>query len=386
MDFERGYRLRLSHLGEWTKLVGAYRTHALRIMATSYAEQIARTAVAALDASSLGLVHNKGDLLARAEDSVKDAHDKVTDGIYAHSLNCWIEFHFVGPAILAVMTHGGDRFRKPWEARREVVRWGWSENGPKPTHIGEKAWKDREVFWREVAKTSAADFGKFRFTLLEDKLPALGWNAIGRCMPTFEWRVEQCVRKLAIADRVDPAAIPEKERKRFEVRVQASIQPEICEASFSTVLTMNRPTERLAPILTRQKEARTSQLSSTEEMASIIDHADIVVAADGRAFLAVPHVGFKAEDRIFIQVGSKDITFIQNGIQFGTVKNIPATSRDYLRGMTSITVVEVKVSGEKRLLRAKHTAMVSDISLGEGLRRPLQTFRRRSRNTGIQEI
>lgn len=392
MDFERGYRLRVSGLGELTKLLGAYRTHALRIMAGSYADQIARTAVSALDASCVGLAQNKGDLLAKARESVAAAHDKVTDGVYARGLNCHIEFHFVGTAILAVMTHGAERYRKPWEARREVVKWGWSEGSPKPSHIGDEAWRDRARFWTEAAKTSAAGFGVFRFALLEEKLPALGWAAVARCVPPMDWRVEQCVRKLAAAGGMDPASLSDRDRKRFEERARSAVKPQVDEASFSkTVVSVSGPvaakpkgTAPAPAAVETPREAR--KPPKREQMASSVDHADIVVAGDGRAFMAVPYVGFRAEDRVFVQVGSRDITFMQNGIQYGTVANIPAASRDYLRGLTSITVVEIIEAEGKRLLRAKHTAMVSDISLGEGLRRPLQTFRRRSRDAGIQEI
>ena len=388
MDFERGYRLRVSGLGELTKLLGAYRTHALRIMAASYAEQIAKTAVTALDASCVGLVQNKGDLLIHAKASVAAAHDRITDGIYARGLNCHVEFHFVGPAILAVMTHGAERFRRPWEARREVVKWGWSATSQKPSHVGDAAWQDRARFWIEAGKTSAAGFGMFRFTLLEEKLPILGWNAIGRCVPDMEWRVEQCVRKLAVAGGLDPANLSERDRKRFEERAKSALRLQIDENSFAKTAISAKPKGKtVQPEVSAPPPKEVCKPTpKREQMASSVDHADIVVAADGRAFMAVPYVGFRAEDRVFIQVGSKDITFMQNGIQYGSVANIPAASRDYLRGLTSITVVEIIESNGKRLLRAKHTAMVSDISLGEGLRRPLQTFRRRSRDTGIQEI
>jgi hypothetical protein len=392
MDFERGYRLRVSGLGELTKLLGAYRTHALRIMASTYAEQIARTAVTSLDATSVGLVQHKGDLLSQARESVAAAHDRVIDGTYAKNLNCAIRFHFIGPAILAEMTHGSDRFRRPWEARREVVKWGWSEGKPKPSGIGEQAWADRGRLWSEAKNTSAAGFGVFRFSLLEDRLPKLGWNAIGRCIPDFEWRVQQCIRRLAVAGGLDPASLSERDRKRLDERARNTIRHDVHESSFTTSTILARPRAKILAPAVAAETARPSEVSKTpipsrkEQMASIIDHADIVVASDGRAFMAVPYVGFRPEDRVFIQVGSKDISFMQNGIQYGTVANIPAASRDYLRGLTSITIVEIVETDGKRLLRAKHTAMVSDISLGEGLRRPLQTFRRRSRDAGIQEI
>nr|WP_250807936.1 hypothetical protein [Neorhizobium tomejilense] len=387
MTFERGYRLRVTGLDGLSKLMGSYRTHALRIMAGAYAEQIARASVSALDASCVGLAQNRGDILELAIENVRAAHDRTVDGVYAPSLNCRIDFHFIGSAILADMVHGNDRYRKPWEARKEVVRWGWSE-GAKPTHIAEAAWIDRERYWSAVGKSGTAGFGTFSFRLLEGKLPSLGWAAASKCAPSFEWRVEQCVRRLALAERLDPASLSPRDRKRLDERARSSIMQVVDISSFSIKPKIVAPAvnpKAKAGVPPQRRQAPPPG-TKKEELASIVDHADIVVASDGRAFMAVPHVGFRPEDRVFIQVGSKDITFSQNGIQYGTVKNIPASSRDYLRGLTSIIVVEVREEGGKRLLRAKHTAMVSDISIGEGLRRPLQTFARRPRETDLQEI
>jgi hypothetical protein len=388
MTFERGYRLRVEGLDGLSKLMGSYRIHALRILAGVCADQIARGAVTSLDASVVGLVQNRGDLIDAAIENMRLANDRIVDGVYAPLLNSRIEFHFVGNAILADMVHGHDRYRKPWEARREVVRWGWSDT-EKPTHISEAAWRDRQKYWNAVANPSTSGFGTFAFQLLEDRLPEIGWAAASKRIPPFEWRVEQCVRRLAAAEKLDVANIPPRDRARFEGRVKASISPEVDASSFSIKPRIKPPSavvrqQGTTPTVAR-KQAPPSGVRR-EELASIVDHADIVVASDGRAFLAVPHVGFRPEDRVFIQVGSKDITFSQSGIQYGTVKNVPASSRDYLRGLTSIIVVEVREEGGKRLLRAKHTAMVTDISIGEGLRRPLQTFSRRPRETGIQEI
>lgn len=385
MDFERGYRLRVNDVEGLTKLVTAYRTHALRVMAASYAEQIARTAVSALDAGSLGLMQDKGDFLLHARESVRSAHDKTTNGIYAHSLNCRLDFHFVGNAILALMSHGSDRYRKPWEARREVVRWGWSEVMSRPTNVSEIAWSDRARYWAELKKPNVLDFGVFSLRLIEDRLPTLGWSVVNRCLPSEEWRVEQAVRKLASREKLEFATLSERDRARFEGRIKAVMVKDLTENSFRLAPTPSVSKPMARPQV-RDKSVPAPKPRIEDEAASIVDHADIVVAGDGRAFMAVPYVGFSPEDRVHIQVGSRDITFSQNGIQYGTVTHIPASSRDYLRSMTSITLVEVIENEGKHLLRAKHTAMVSDISIGEGLRRPLQTFRKRSRGTGLQEI
>jgi len=389
MDFERGYRLKVSGVAELCKLLAAYRTHSLRLMASALAEQTARRAVLSLDARDLGLSAAEGDLVARAASDIRAAHAKAEGPLFAPDLNCRMEFHFVGQAVLAAMTHGSDRYRKPWEARREVVRWGWSETMQRPSNVGEPAWADRARYWREAGKASGTGYGLFSFVLLDGRLPDLGWNAVGRSLPDFEWRVSQAVRRLAMAEKLDPAALRDRDRSRLEDRVRTSLRPTLDEASFAGPARAARARESRGGAGTQRRgQAPPSNKDGRQpgSGAAIVDHADLVIASDGRPFLAVPHVGFRAEDRVFVQVGSKDITFSQNGIQYGTVRNVPAASRDFLKTLTSVTLVEVAEADGKRLLRAKHTAMVSDISLGEGLRRPLQTFRRRPRGAGMEEI
>jgi hypothetical protein len=386
MDFEHGYRLKLGQLSDFTRLVAGFRTHAMRIMAASYAEQVAKTAVVALDAAALGLTQSAPDMLAAALDTVRASHDRTVDGVYAPTLNCVIAFHFVGPAVLAVMEHGDDRYRRPWEGRREVVKWGWSA-AARPAHVGEAAWADRGKFWAEAAKMSAAGLGRTTFELVNGPLPAIGWNAIQKCLPDMEWRLEHCVRRLAASERRDPKTLTEKERARMRERARAGVAGELTKETFAARGTAARQPARNPPMpKTAKPRDDDEKREPADGRAAMIDHADLLVSSEGRPFLAVPYVGFRPEDRVYVQVGSKDVTFAQNGVQFGAVNGIPASARDYLRGLTTITLVEVSTNDRKRLLRARHVAMVSDISLGEGMRRPTQTFKRRTRDADIEEI
>lgn len=396
MEFEQGYRLKVSTLGELTKFLGGFRVVALRAMAASYAEEVAATAVSQLDAIAVGLAQPSKDILRNAMEAVRAGHDRYEDGIYAPDLNMAVSFYFVGSAVMAVRDHAREDYVKAWESRREVVRWGWSEAATKPQQISQTAWDERGRYWGEVGKMRKARLGQFQFSLLSGEMPQIGWASVQRALPSREWRVRQCVGRLAQAENLDGRTLSERDRQRLADRAEKTIVRDIDKDSFSTRLTMNRPYAARQPeakaeasASSRKREpARVMPVSRSrgDENAVMIDHADIVVANDGRAFMAVPYVEFRQEDRVFIQVGSRDITFLQNGVQFGAVSNISAAARDFLRGLTSITLVEVNEAGGKRLLRAKHTAMVSDISLSEGIRRPIQTFRRRSRDAELQEI
>jgi hypothetical protein len=381
MEFGEGYRLRVATLGELTKLLGSYRGVSLRVMGAVYSEQVAKAAVTSLDLAAIGLAAKHPDIIERASESVRGLYSKTENGVFAPLLNSRIDFYFIGNAILASMVHGQARHAKSWESRREVIRWGWSDEAAKPGQVSQTAWDDRRKYWTEASKLKASGMGVFRYELLEDTIPTIGWGAIQRFLPAYEWRREQCVRRLAQAEKLDAKALGDRDRARLTERVERFLIREIDRNSFSAQLAMNRPRqdERKARTVAALGKGRSNDTS-------IIDHADIVVSSDGRPFIAVAHVQFRAEDRVFIQVGSKDITFSQNGIQFGSVPNVSATARDYLRGLTSITLVEVSENQGKRLIRAKHTAMVTDISLSEGMRRPVHTFKRRPRSAAIGDI
>lgn len=394
MDFQRGYRLKLASAADLAKLLAGFRGSALRLLAADYGARIARVAVGTLDEVRIGLATHERDLLVEATRIVKAAHEREVDGVFAPQLNCVIEFFFVGGATLAVMETGADRYRRAWEARREVVPWGSPAKNGASSRLTDRGRKERDRAWEAARRQFGSGIGRFRFQLLSDGLPTPGWATIGKHMPSFESRVAQSVAKLAAADGADPASLAPSSRADYGRRVAPLLPISPNRDSF-------RPGRRKAEGDPPRDEGkgrgrgkqpgRPSVISvnrgpgRTDGAAGTIDHADIVVASDGRAFMAVPFVNLRKEDRVFIQVGSKDVTFQQNSIHYGTVTDVSAGARDYLRGLTSITLVEVGEVGGRRLLRAKHAAMVSDISPGEGLRRPIETFRRRGRDVGMQQ-
>ena len=382
MYFQKGCRLKVSNLSQLNKLLTSFRNQAVKILAETYAEQIAVSAISDLDEHKVGLNRHNGDFLKTAIEGVKKAHDTYQDSVYAPELNCCIEFYFIRNAILAHMTHGSVHFEKAWVSRPEVVKWGWSAKNNKPSHITTKSWNERAILWQDASKIQATKLGLIKFSLIEDHIPNIGWRTIKKFSPNYEVRIENCVKKLMVSNGLNMKSNSSKELKEIEDEVRKNLNKSITRESFTNKPTVKKPIQR-----NTQKKAKVVGLSNRRKKLSkaFIDHADIVVASDGRAFIAVPHVMFRKEDRVYVQVGSKDVTFLQNGILYGTVRDISTDARDYLRGLTTITLVEVGEENGRRLLRAKHTSMVNDISLSEGLRRPLQKFRRKSRENEIQE-
>jgi hypothetical protein len=116
----------------------------------------------------------------------------------------------------------------------------------------------------------------------------------------------------------------------------------------------------------------------------MIDHADVVLGNDGRTFVAVPHVGMAADTRVFIQLSGNSVNISQGGILFGNVTNVPRAAIDHLRMCDTVTLVEIEQSAGRRLLRAKHIAIVKDITMFDNAMRPLVGIVRTGRR-GSQE-
>jgi hypothetical protein len=124
----------------------------------------------------------------------------------------------------------------------------------------------------------------------------------------------------------------------------------------------------------------------TRKVDAYIDHADVILASDGRTFIAVPSVGLAVDTRIFVQVTSKDVSFNQSGVNFGTVSGIPQAARDHLKACREAILVEVEKDQAGRLLRAKFIAIVTDITFSEHSNHSLIGFKRPSRTTQAKEI
>jgi hypothetical protein len=385
MDAVRGYRLKTATITELSGLIDGYRREAMKILARDYARLVARRAVAELDLSLAGGGHRRQDMIGWASSEVAAQLAKKDFVLNGRDLNCRIQFDVVREAVLARFLSGNAEYLRLWEGRKDVVKWHW-ERGLRPQGVTEKNWESRRRFWIEATKKPSIGAG-FKFILIDEQLPSLGWNGIHRYVPDYESRVATCVDRMAQAQG-GASALKKAELEKIRQKVRATIPERPAKEHFS---------DRTAPVAAPRQHAAVKVEAVKPHVASLtergpakrsmIDHADVVVSGDGRTFVAVPNVGLDPEARVFVQVSEKDVSISQGGVQFGTVTNVPRAAVDHLRMCDTVTLVEVEHADGRRLLRARHVAIVKDISMFETAMRPLVGFvRNKTPGRGSEEI
>jgi hypothetical protein len=360
MDFTNGYRLRIKSIREISDVLDGFRADATKILAREFGRSVAAETIRRLDLATIGHVASDSNAspIQDGYDAVCSAYLSSADGFA--EIDCELAFHFVKDAVLAHFVSGAGTYRKSWEGRKEVVKWGWSERPQRPRGVSEERWKAREAFWRAAMARPGIGAG-LRFKLIDGKPPQIGWNGIRRFIPGMEDRIRTVLSAI------------------HEGSAETTNRTKLAELKRSLATTLVRdPTK--ADISSYEQERRPSQsirsIAHSKASASVgvshrdgIDHADIVKASDGRIFVAVPYVGLDTEDRVFLQVADNEIVITQNAKQFGHVGNVSRSAVDLLRECKTVTMVEVEIAGGKRLLRAKHVAIVKDISLTENVSR-----------------
>lgn len=385
MDAMKGYRLKTATIADLSGLIDGYRRDAMKVLARDYARLVARKAVGELDLSLAGGGRRRQDLIGWASSEVA-AHlaqkDFVVNG---RDLNCRIQFDVVREAVLARFLSGNSEYLRLWENRKDVVKWHW-ERGERPTGISEKNWDSRRRFWIEATKKPSIGAG-FKFILIDEALPSLGWNGIHRYVPDFESRVAACVDRLAAAQG-GAASLKKTELEKIRQRVREAIPEKPSKDHFANRTAPPSAVRHQSLVkIDAVKPAVPSAHVQTPAQRSMVDHADVVVSGDGRTFVAVPYVALAPDARVFIQVSEKDVSISQGGVQYGTVTNVPRDAVSHLRMCDTVTLVEVEHADGRRLLRARHVAIVKDISMFETAMRPLVGFvRNKKPGRGSEEI
>lgn len=404
MDSARGYRLKASSLVDLSRILEDFRADALRLLARRYGSLVAATATEMLDLASVGLEEIEGDILANAGALVRGRLSPSPEGIPYAELNCVVSLHFVSDAVLASFVHGRKEYRHAWESMRDVVRWGWASSIERPRGISEQNWELRGRYWQEALKRKG--LGETRFLLVDGNLPAISWGGIRRHLPSFEERVALALSRVQASGRMTAEERGDEEALRS--RVAEALEKELTKETFvlhAAPATAKRPAapapesapqkpkseaaERIRQEAknARQERARKARAIKKEnDKATSIDHADVIVSSDGRTFLAAPYVGLDTDSRVFVQVGDKHVAVSQGGVQFGYVTDVPKTAIDALRMCKTVILVEVSKSNGQRLLRAKHVAIVSDISLSDNLNMSLGAFKKSRDARGEREI
>lgn len=369
MTSAKGYRLKINNIIELSTLLDDYRSASLRLLGKQYGTMVAKKAVEYLDKDRLGIVDLPDNPIAAACNDVRKALGRNQAGLIAPEINCCIRLHVVHDAILATFAHGSDEYRKMWENNKNVVKWGWTADEAAPGSIPENVWKLREKYWSRVQSKALA--GDLQFILIDRQLPDIGWGAIWRYLPTIEQRISDAIEALHATD---PTGIMKRNSgQRVRETVLRSIESEISKNSFAKS-SRNKASgaKRIREEVAASKQltpakAHREKLEQKPFRASEIDHADIIVAADNKIFVAVPYVGLDNESRVFVQVSDKHVAFVQNGVQYGMIDNVQRSNLDLLKTTKQVILVEIEKNFDERLLRAKHIAIVSDISLMDGL-------------------
>jgi len=366
MSSADGYRLKVKEVRDLSQVMAGFRSDALRLLARSYGRVVAGEATRRLDLHILGKPDpTSGDNpLADANAAVRRSYEQDSEAMA--SLDCEIVLHLVGDVVLARFVGGNDEYRKAWDTRRDVFRWGWGEDIERPKGLSERNWKVREICWRNALAKTGPGAG-LRFSLIDGELPQIGWGGVRRHLPTMEDRVRSILPAIIAptgksATDMAPEALTDIRRK-LALRLPREITRELLAAY---------PASGKAPRRTAPRPARPAEVSARTAQ---IDHADVVQSSDGRVFVAVPYVGLDTEDRVFVQVADSHVAITQNATQFGYVANVPRVATDLLRECKSVTLVEVERKDGRRLLRAKHVAIVKDISLVDNVSRTLGRWR-----------
>ncbi|NTF17495.1 hypothetical protein G6L37_03715 [Agrobacterium rubi] len=381
MDEMKGYRLKVGAISDLSRLMDSYRREIMKILARDYARLVARRAVTDLDLVRLGIIKSHPDIIGRASSETSRMMNDKDYVINGRDLNCKIQLYLVENAVLARFLSGNAEYLRLWENRKDVIRWNWSPEG-RPSGVTERDWGVRQKIWEAATRKPTLGSG-VKFVLVDEALPILGWNGIHRYTPEYDARVLLCLDRLAKSHGQTVATMKKSELEKLRHRVKATIIERPAKENFADPTAMGggvpaKPTVKVS--VTKPAETR-----SASAKLAMIDHADVVLGNDGRTFVAVPHVGMAADTRVFLQLSGSSVTISQAGILFGTVTNVPRAAIDHLRMCDTVTLVEIEQTNGRRLLRAKHVAIVKDITMFGNAMRPLVGIVRTSSRQGSEE-
>lgn len=247
--------------------------------------------------------------------------------------------------------------------------------------------------------------GMIVFDLLSGRFPYSMEAAKRVAAPSFETRLRQAVYACVSQQRFGTVRPPSQHRDEFSewgrseegrshiANVRNAIGPRLDEdldvdrlqaypeawkpappTASTPVRAPTRPAPAKAEPRARPQQAETKKAPQArfdpEGRVHSIDHADLIESADGRFFLAVPEAGLDERARVFIQIGDRHMSIVQNAIHKGHIENLSRVSLECLRRLQVISLVEIS-NGERRRPVSKHMAIIQDISLDDGFKADL---------------
>lgn len=369
MDASSGYRIKVDTLKELADFLAGVRTALLVTFKRQYGRSLARESTRLLDLHRAGVSRRPadGNPLADATRIVRASWKSVrTKGGWHPDLDFSAEIYIGSDGVLARLVCAGPAYRKAWESRKEIQRFGWHGKS-RPSSVSAADWAARKSAWERVM-TGPALARCMQMNLVEKTLPVLTSGAVKRFMPRYEDRVTAAAKHIAL-------------QKKFGAGASAAAGAEWLRsdegvAAFADAVRLAAAVIPKDPA--RDELAHYGQPVPTEAAPAeprMIDHADIVEASDGRIFVAVPHAGLAIGKRVFVQAGDDHLAVLQDGVHFGHVDAVPRIALDLLRASQTATLVEIQEVGDKRRLKAKHTAMIIDVGLADTFQQTISRWR-----------
>jgi hypothetical protein len=311
------------------------------------------------------------DAIASVRKTFEDCYDDPLDAV---DFDCEVKMYVANGFALASFDHGNDDYLKLFRTRDGVRPYDWRPDAPRPAEVDVKDWREREAAWREAlfsedGKTARLGAGLL-FHLVDGRLPAPKWPQVRKAAPAAETRLRRAARLIAWAGKSGTATPPDARqasefRKWLGTRDGVAAYDEARRRALAAI-----PTQIGREELARYGDktaVRKRSVAAKADAPKPIDHADIYEATDGRVFVVVWDAGFDEHERIHVQINGDQASFVQSGLDFGTLQKIPSAALDLLRGARDATVVEVRNFGDRKEVKAKHVAMVRNTSLSDGI-------------------
>jgi len=355
-----GYRVTTTGMAEFGALLGGFRADAMRVMTRRYCEAVADEATRLLDLHRMSVARRPSDAnpIHEAVAAVRAIAAGKDDPL---GLDCRLCLQFSGGQPLLRLAHGAARYGDLLASRPGLEPAHWpAEHDPETMDLAE--WERRGELWSQAFPAPRLGVG-MTFRLLDGNLPTPRWTSVRRAAPAFDYRLRRAARaKLwkhtPFSEEQDFAGFREwlstpkgkaayAEARRFgNLALPRELEQEDL-VSYATP-------KRTRPALAKPVEAG--------EAPRFIDHADVLQTAEGRVFVAIMDAGLSADERLFLQISDRHLSFVQSGRDFGQVAPMPYSAMDMLRGNREVTVVEIRRVGSRNELKARHTAIVRDAS------------------------
>jgi hypothetical protein len=334
-----GFLLTSENSSPNANIIEEFRASALRHLTAAYARAVADEVCRLKDLHDVGAIVKPASANPLAEASETVGRDpEPWDG------RCRIRLFPVSQGMLAIFDPPNATFASILSSIDGVRPWSATQNP-----------QDLE----RILATPQALFG-ISIQIGTGPLPAPTAEMVIRRIPALHARVERAA-KVYLDRRLTT-------RQGSTVPIPGGALARIMEAEAkSDVERLLRDVRDVQEIQTygtpRISEVRESR---SKDISHSIDHGDLVETEHGEVMLAVPEVGLKTTDRVFILVSDDYISIVQNSVEFGHIKNIPKPHLDELRHRESISLVEMEgreghLPGPRRI----HIALINDVSLAD---------------------